>query len=492
MQLGLSQSMKMRQEMRLAPRMIQSMEILQLPMFELQEKIDQELAENVCLEQVDRDREKARNEPQQEEAPADDRKDVENRELAANDDNGASDFERLVEISSEWPEDNYTSGSKPSGNQVQDSMDQAHDLMANAESRPQTLQDYLLDQFGYFSIKGNARAFGEYLIQNLDANGRVQSSLPEMLQVFGKSLTLEEAEEVLRYVQKLDPAGVGARDLSECLLLQLTPETPLVDVLRTIITEYLDDLINNRLPVIERKTGYSLDLINAAKEQMRSLNPFPGRGFLTESVQQITPDLRVDRNDSGEWEVEIIDQYVPQLRISPRYLRMLEANPDAETKEFIKKKVESAKWLIESIEQRYNTLRRVAQTIVNLQSDFLDQGPDYIIPLKMQQIADVVHVHVTTVSRAVDDKYIETPRGIFPLKRFFGGGTTTASGEEVAWENIRRQLKEVIDNEDKAEPLSDEALVDALKSQGVDLARRTVTKYRKSMGIGSSRQRRVY
>jgi RNA polymerase sigma-54 factor len=190
--------------------------------------------------------------------------------------------------------------------------------------------------------------------------------------------------------------------------------------------------------------------------------------------------------------VRLIEEHVPQLRISRSYLQMLEQNPDPQTKEFIRKKVESARWLIESIEQRYNTLRRVAQAIVDHQTAFLDLGPEHIAPLKMQQIADVVGVHVTTVSRAVDGKHIETPRGIFPLKRFFGGGTTTAEGEEVAWDIVRLKLKELVDNEDKRDPLSDDALVEELARQGYQLARRTVTKYRKALSIPSSRQRRQF
>ena len=209
-------------------------------------------------------------------------------------------------------------------------------------------------------------------------------------------------------------------------------------------------------------------------------------------MSSITPDLRVEKNEEGNYVVQLIDEFVPQLRLNRRYMRMLEQNPDAATREFIKKKVESAKWLIDAIEQRYNTLKRVAQSIVDQQTDFLDYGPEHIRPLKMQDVADVVGVHVTTVSRAVDDKFIATPRGIFALKRFFGGGTKTADGEDVAWENIRRKLKEVVDGEDKSNPLSDDAIVDALKDHGFNLARRTVTKYRKAMNIPSSRQRREF
>ncbi len=499
MHLHVSQQMRMSQQMKLAPRMIQSMEILQLPTMELQERIDQELSENFLLEQLTPEPGgPAPEEFDGEPAPIDTldevpQKDVEVREIVAGgDDNNASDFERLLEISQEWPDDNYTSGSKPSGNRMDEDADRQHDVMANAETRPQTLQEYLLDQFHYFDCSPMVREFGEYLIQNLDTNGRLQSSLPELVQVFGRPIPLDDAEKALKLIQRLDPLGIGARDLKECLLLQITPDTPLRDVLFTLISQHLDDIVQNRLPLIERKTGYPLDAIKSAIEQMRTLNPYPGRGFAQAPVQSISPELTVDKDESGKWAVALLDEHVPQLRISRRYLQMLEQNPDPATKEFIKRKVESARWLIDAIEQRYSTLKKVAQTIVDKQTEFLDYGPEHIKPLKMEDVAQVVGVHVTTVSRAVADKYIATPRGIFSLKRFFGGGTTTESGEEVAWDIIRIKLKEIVDGEDKRDPLSDDALVDELAKQGYQLARRTVTKYRKALNIPSSRQRREY
>lgn len=489
MHLNVSQQMRMSQQMKLAPRMIQSMEILQLPLMALQERIDQELAENVVLEQVsNRQEEYKQDSPEVDfDAP---KLEIDRREMV-NDDNNASDFERLLEISKEWPDDNYTSGSRPSSNRIEEDGDRQNDVMANCENRPETLHDHLLEQFHCDSPE-HLRAFGDYLIHNLDENGRLQSSLAELVQVFGANISHQDAEQTLKLVQQLDPPGVGARDLRECLLLQITPETPLGEMMATLIGDHLDDVLQNRLPLIERKTGYSLDGIKAAIEQMRTLEPYPGRIFDAPRVQTVTPDLKVEKNDAGEYKVELIDEYIPQLRINRRYVRMLESNPDAATKEFIKRKIESAKWLIDSIEQRYNTLRRVAQSIVDQQTEFLDLGPEFIKPLKMQDVADVVGVHVTTVSRAVDDKFIATPRGIFPLKRFFGGGTKTTDGEDVAWENIRLKLKEIVDKEDKSDPLSDDALVNELAKTGFNLARRTVTKYRKAMNIPSSRQRREY
>jgi len=496
MQLNFSQSMKMSQQMKLAPRMIQSMEILQLPVMALNERIEQELSENVVLEMSDKSAEVSETEIEVETEKA--REEAEHEKLdrqelvVENDRDNEADFERLVEMSSEWSDDRFETGSKPSSNRVSEEGDRQHDVMANAISRPPSIHEYLLEQFGFFSCSPAVRDFGEFLIQNLDADGRLRGQLDDLRQVYGKPITPEDAEEALRLIQRLDPPGVGARDIAECLLLQLTPDTPHRDVLQTLIKNHLEDIAQNRIPQIQRKTGYEIDVIKAAIEELQHLDPHPGRTFDVEPSQNVTPDVAVEPDENGRYSVKLLDEYTPSLRISPYYIKQLRGNPDAKTKEYIKRKIESAKWLIESIEQRNNTVRKVTQAIVDHQKEFLDKGPEFIAPLKMQQIADQVGVHVTTVSRAVDDKWVQTPRGLFPLKRFFGGGTQTAEGEEVAWDIIRIKLKEVVDNEDKSDPLSDDALVEELAKHGYTLARRTVTKYRKLLDIPSSRQRRVY
>ena len=496
MQLNFSQQMKMSQQMKLAPRMIQSMEILQLPYMALQERIEQELEDNVTLiadgtkkeeSETERDLEieKAREEATE--------KQTDEKELLVDSDHGNDeDFERLSEMAKDWSDDDFAFESRSSANRISDAMDRHSDMISNVEMTPQTLHDYLLEQFHFFGLSAELRAFGEYLIQNLDHHGRLQSTLPEIVQVYGGSVSHDQAMDVLEHIQHLDPPGVGARDLKECLLLQLTPEMMYHDILAVLIGDHLDDLGNNRLPLIARKTGYSIDLIKDAMEEMRHLDPFPGRKFEVRLVQNVTPDLEVVQEDDGKWVVKVIDEYVPDLKISRKYVNMLRNGVDEATKEYIKKKIDSAKWLIESIEQRYSTLRKVAQAIVDHQTAFLESGPEFIHPLKMQQVADQVGVHVTTVSRAVDDKWVQTPRGLFPLKRFFGGGTKTSSGEDVAWGIIRIKLQEIVDNEDKDKPYSDDALVAEMAKLGYELARRTVTKYRKKMNIPSSRQRRQY
>ncbi|QDU45999.1 RNA polymerase sigma-54 factor [Symmachiella dynata] len=512
MQLNISQQMKMSQQMKLAPRMIQSMEILQLPVMALKERIDQELSENILLEQAvpDTAADMSDSELQFErDRDRDDREsaDFERKELVVdNDKNNEADFERLMEMSKEWPD--HFSSTNPSANRIDDLSSSKHDTITNIESRPESLQENLLEQFHFFNCSPAVREFGEFLIQNLDDNGRLpvnprgtpivgqngapHDSLQEMIEVYSVRISPDDAQTALSLIQKLEPRGVGARDLKECLLLQIDDDTPYRDVLIALITSHLDDLYQNRLPVIERKTGYSLDVIKEACEQLKHLNPWPGRGFDAAPAQSIVPDVYIEKDDDGKYTIRLEREYTPNLTISRKYQELLAGDADAATKEYVKRKINAARWIIDAVEQRYSTLKRVSQAIVDHQTEFLDKGPEYIVPLKMEQIADVVGVHVTTVSRAVDDKYIQTPRSIIPLKRFFGGGTTNAEGEEVAWDVIRIKLREIVDAEDKSRPLSDDALVDELAKHGYKLARRTITKYRKAMDIPSSRQRREY
>ncbi len=229
------------------------------------------------------------------------------------------------------------------------------------------------------------------------------------------------------------------------------PTSPAATSCSVLIANHLDDLQQNRLPAIEKTDRASRSRqIKEAIEHLRRLNPRPGAAFATENTQYVVPDLIVEPDEHGEYEVRLVDEHTPQLSISRYYQKLLKnKQTDPAAREFIQKRIQSARWLIESIEQRRNTLLKVARAIIEHQKDFLDKGPESIEPLKMQQIADRVDVHVTTVSRAVDDKWMQTPRGIFALKRFFGGGTTTADGEEVAWDTIKQKLLEIIAKEDK-------------------------------------------
>jgi RNA polymerase sigma-54 factor len=363
--------------------------------------------------------------------------------------------------------------------------------MANLVARPESLQEHLELQLHEMDLDEPLRLMAERIISSLDSNGYLPGSLEDLLPPDASREELELARRALVVVQQLEPAGVGARDLRECLLLQLTPDLPYYEELKTLISGHLDDLCENRLPAIERKTGYTFERIQAAWDELRKLKPKPGAEFSDVHVPTVTPDVFLEQDDDGTYRVRLEEGDTPSLRISNYYRqRLLSGTATAEEKEYIKRKVNSAQWLIDSINQRRSTLTKVSQAIVDHQTRFLEEGPEAIEPLKMQQIADRVGVHVTTVSRAVDDKWIQTPRGLYPLRRFFVGGTTSDDGEEVTWDAIRIKLQEVVDEEDKANPYSDDDLVRQLKTHGLTVARRTVTKYRQKMGIPSSRQRR--
>jgi RNA polymerase sigma-54 factor len=490
--------MQLAQKQVLAPRMIQSMEILQLPLMALQERIEQEMEDNPVLDQVDVDADEP--EPPPEIEPSNRLEETERELVVADSTNNEDDFERLVNMAENLPDD-YEERSRPSLNRIEAEGDRRHDAMANMLARPESLSDYLHHQLSWFELDDAVRRMAERIIYSLDSNGYLKTPLEELLPPLPPELNgdaqshrakqLALAEQSLAVVQRLDPPGVGARTLKECLLLQLLPGMPDYDQLRTLITHHLEDLENNRLPLVTKKTGMSIEKIQEVWHELRKLKPKPGADFAASTVPSVVPDVFVERNDAGKYEVRLEDGQLPSLYISPYYRKLLkDESTNAETREYIKRKVNSAQWLIESIEQRRGTLTRVSQAIVDHQTRFLDDGPDFIEPLKMQQIADKVGVHVTTVSRAVDDKWIQTPRGIFPLKRFFVGGTTSADGEEVAWDRVRIKLQEIIDGEDKSAPLSDDAIVEELGKAGITVARRTVTKYRKAMNIPSSRGRR--
>jgi RNA polymerase sigma-54 factor len=478
----------------LAPRMIQSMEILQLPILALEERIEQEMEENPVLElqEEESDLPGEPGEPAEAAAPeAPDARTEEERELVIDETHSnEDDFERLMKMDEEWP-DHFEERSRPSRGETEEAGERKLDAMANMTARPQSLQDYLHDQLGWFDLAPELRAIAERIIYNLDSNGYLQGRLEDLLGPGAAAEEIALAQRALALVQRLDPPGVGARDLRECLLLQLTPGMPLYEQLRTLISSHLEDLEHNRLPVISRRTGYSIELIQKTLLELRKLNPKPGAEFTDAAVPPVTPDVFIEQDENGKYKVRLEEGHTPSLFIS-RYYRQIISSGQAndETREYIKRKINSAQWLIDSIQQRRSTLTRVAQAIVDHQTEFLNKGPEQIEPLKMQQIADKVGVHVTTVSRAVDDKWIQTPRGIFPLKRFFCGGTISADGEEVAWDTVRLKLQELIDNEDKQHPKSDDQLVKDLAAGGVTVARRTVTKYRKAMNIPSSRQRR--
>ncbi|MCS7168336.1 MAG: RNA polymerase factor sigma-54 [Gemmatales bacterium] len=478
MRLEATQQLALHQKMILAPRMIQSMEILQLPIMALQERIQQELEENPVLLVVEKS-------PALEQTPSE--------QPASESQEWQDELEQLEKLIEERDEERRTRHRlSPDG--LEEAADRQLELMLNTPARPQSLHDYLLEQLAFLDAPPRHLSLARFLVAYLDENGYLTTPLEQLAQVYnqatGEEVSVQDMEAALRLVQQLEPRGVGARDLKECLLLQLNPDLPNLAVLRVLIEDHLEDLQHNRLPLIQKKTGFELTTIQRALAQLKQLQPRPGAAFNPETAQYVVPDLIVERDENGAYQVRLADDYLPELRISKRYLELRQHATDPKIREFLARKIQAARWLKEAIAQRKRTLLKVARAILHRQRDFLEKGPEHIVPLRMQEIADEVGVHVTTVSRAVDDKWIQTPRGLFPLRRFFGGGVTTAQGEEVAWETIRQKLLDIIAHEDKARPYSDEELVQKLREQGLPVARRTVTKYRKLLRIPSSRQRK--
>jgi RNA polymerase sigma-54 factor len=498
----------MRQEMRqlLTPRMIQSMEILQLPLMALEERIEQELQNNPVLEMREggQDGEVV---PEPEETP-DRKEDYEGeRPLVVKEGTDqAEDFERLSKIADYFENEELHANAGASGFRVaayDGERDKKMDAMNNTADRGITLQEHLLVQWAFVECSTGVRKAGEAIINYIQEDGYLRTDLETIARESTKTpLTVEDLNRALALVQNLEPAGVGARNPRECLLLQLDaiendPERAEghdFDLERRLIGDHLKDLEMNRYPQISRKLDCPIEQIKAAVKRLSRLHPHPGRQIGGADAPPVTPDATIYFDpETGQYEIDMARDSVPPLCISGLYRKMLKDRVvDKKTREFLTNNVRNARWLIESIEQRKSTIMRVIRVVVDAQREFLDKGPEFLKPLPMIQVADQLGIHVATVSRAVSEKWIQTPRGVYPLRRFFSGGTTNAEGEDMSWDAVKEKLKVIIDNEDKLNPLNDDEIVDKLKEQGIDLARRTVAKYRKILNIPTARQRREF
>lgn len=518
MRFDTSQQMRMGQHMKLAPRMIQSMEILQLAMPALEERIAQELESNVTLEVFEpgAGAEEARAEI------AEARRDeiAEERPLRVDEAGGAEDFARLEKMTETYSEafDSETGapssrslelpreGAIPS-NRLAGERDGKMEAMANAPDRAASLTEQLLDQWALAEVDERTRELGRLLIEHIEEDGYLRSPLPTVADrapalAHGAKPTPEALDRALRMLQTfLDPPGIAARDTRECLLLQLDGASENGDaasahgsIVRQLIEAHLDDVVHNRLPKIAQATGLPMEEIKAAISEMKRFSVAPGRALVSETPPAIIPDAIVEYDDDQDRYIAYLtDGRLPNLRINKEYAEMVrDRDTPKPTRDFIRTNMTNAQWLIEALQQRRRTLQRVLNVVVDAQRDVFDQGPQALKPLPMTQVADQLGIHVATVSRAVADKHILTPRGVFPLRRFFTGGTQTDSGENVSWEAIRSALREIVDAEDRTHPLSDDQIVDELKKRGIEIARRTVAKYRAQMDIPSTKMRRVY
>mgnify|MGYP001365307150 CR=1 FL=1 len=371
------------------------------------------------------------------------------------------------------------------------------------------LAEQLLGQWRLVEAEPEVQAAGERLIEYVNDDGLLGADLDTILeQVIAEddspdvewSIELLESA-LIRVQQELEPQGLMARDRRETLLIQIQAiiaehgdEDGSWEDSADLIREHFDDLIENRLPKIATKSGMELARVQQAKDQMKRLSLWPGRELVNPDATPIMPDVIIEYEpESDTYVAALADGAVPVLRINPQYRKMgKEKDLDAEAKEFIGKSLGDATWLIDAVNQRSNTLLRVVRVVLARQRDFFDHGPQHLKPLPMTEVADQLGVHVATVSRAVAEKWIQAPRGVFALRRFFSGGLENEEGEDRSWEAVKEMLREIVEGEDKNSPLNDQALADRLAEKGVKIARRTVVKYREQLGIPPARRRRVH
>ncbi len=494
MKMELSQHLRIDQrlQMTLAPRMIQSMEILQLPMLALQERINQELESNPVLE-VSTEPDEETSEQPNDEVTVEEIPEGEKDLVVTEDNSNVDDFERLSSFGPDFVEYDV-SAPRSRINRSSSERDPKLEAMANTAAKQTSLDEYLLLQWSFISADQQIKHCGELIISFVDDDGYLRMPLEELPSQTNTPMTMEELHQALELVQTLDPAGVGARDIKECLLLQLARLGTDTHIERELIVNHLDDIKMNHYPTIAKRTGLSMEQINSVVERIARLDPAPGHAVGQPPVPYIVPDIIVEYDPAtDEYYARLADDHLPRLGVSQQYRDMFRSKGlDGKAKEFLQRNIRSAGWLIDAIQQRRRTLMRVVAATIKVQRDFLEKGPEFLKPLPMLQVAEQLGIHVATVSRAVSDKYVQTPGGIFALRKFFSGGTQTSSGEILSWNGIKAKLMRIIEKEDKAKPLSDDQIVEELNNGGLKLARRTVAKYRKVMNIPPARRRKKF
>ena len=354
-----------------------------------------------------------------------------------------------------------------------------------------TLPEHLMFQYQFATVDKGCRRVGKYIIESLDENGYMTSTVEEISRATG--VREEKVGEALDIIHGFDPAGVGARDLSECLQLQLAARKELTPQMEEIITHHLEDIANNRLSAVARDTGMTVLQVQEAADVIRTLEPKPGRQFASQmETKYVIPDVIVEKIDN-EYVVIINESSTPHLTISSYYRSLLgKAEKDQQLADYLSERVSSANWLIKSIEQRKQTIYNVVSAVVKYQKDFFDLGSKHLRTLTLKDIAEELGIHESTVSRSISGKYLQCPRGVYEIKYFFSAGVSDDVGEGVSSNSIKEFIKEIVEGEDRHKPYSDQAMVSILKDKGFNISRRTVAKYRDELGILSSSKRKRY
>lgn len=529
--------LEQRQELRLTQQLIQKLELLQLPVLELQEIVEQELQENPTLELKEEGKEDKEGEAQTEPTSV---TDAASSEKADESPAEAAEAEKIDAVE-EWQEESFRTERRRATSGEES--DKYQEMMQNIEAGATSLQDYLARQIEMMDLPAETARIVEVIIGQLDEDGLLRRGVRDDK---GKLLnymeiTLEELADALQkeemflplprealvekikfalenVVQKLDPRGVGARSTKECLLLQLPEEAPFHDLKRMLIDQHLEDIAENKLPKLCREllkdpkfteafnfNQYSdkdevYDTVKTLILDINKLNPKPGQMYSPAAAINVFPEIVIKDVGNGEFEAILNDSYVPEVYVNETYKKILrDPKASREQKDFIRKKLGNARALVEAIMHRRDLITKVARRVLDHQREFFKHGVEYLKPLKMKTLAGEFGVHISTISRAVNSKYVQCPQGIFPLKFFFATAATRSNMGPMVYENEKKakvtildKLSEIIASEDKRKPLSDEEIAKMLKDQGVTASRRAITKYRKELDIPSSKVRKQY
>jgi RNA polymerase sigma-54 factor len=466
---GMQQTQSLALQQVLSPQLQQSLLILQAPLLELRNLVQQEMETNPVLEEVPA-------EPGPERAG----------DAETEDNNFKQEFERLATLDEEWRD--YMAQSSESFRGSQEAQEKRQFLF-DSISVPETLQQNLIGQLNQTALNANDRKAAELIIGNIDDNGFLQATPEEMARSSG--IPQQDFERMLALIRSFHPPGVGARDLRDCLLLQLERQGKSGSLEYKIVAEHMDDLGRRRFREIARRLGINVEDVQTAANNIARLNPRPGQVFAEAPQDYVLPDVTVEKVD-GDYQISLNNEQIPHLRISNLYKDIIARDDNSEVKDYIRDKIRSGKFLIRSIHQRQQTIANIAHEIVSRQRDFLERGPSHLKPMTMAEVAEAVGVHETTVSRAVSGKYMATPQGIFDMKYFFTPGYRTDAGEALSNTSVKEAVLDLIKHEDGRAPLSDEEIVKILAGRGIRLARRTVAKYRTVLNILPSHMRKKY
>ncbi|GIP84012.1 TPA: RNA polymerase factor sigma-54 [Escherichia coli] len=468
--------LRLSQQLAMTPQLQQAIRLLQLSTLELQQELQQALESNPLLEQIDTHEE------------------IDTRETQDSETLDTADALEQKEMPEELPLDAswdtiYTAGtpSGTSGDYIDD------ELPVYQGETTQTLQDYLMWQVELTPFSDTDRAIATSIVDAVDETGYLTVPLEDILESIGdEEIDIDEVEAVLKRIQRFDPVGVAAKDLRDCLLIQLSQfdkTTPWLEEARLIISDHLDLLANHDFRTLMRVTRLKEDVLKEAVNLIQSLDPRPGQSIQTGEPEYVIPDVLV-RKHNGHWTVELNSDSIPRLQINQHYASMCNNARNDGDSQFIRSNLQDAKWLLKSLESRNDTLLRVSRCIVEQQQAFFEQGEEYMKPMVLADIAQAVEMHESTISRVTTQKYLHSPRGIFELKYFFSSHVNTEGGGEASSTAIRALVKKLIAAENPAKPLSDSKLTSLLSEQGIMVARRTVAKYRESLSIPPSNQRK--